>query len=80
MKQTIERAAMHRVSVRYGKYMESWQEGEAYFQIVSPADNHYEGNDDSIVIYAVIGEKKWLFTGDMEAEGETQLLKNFLWM
>ncbi|MFL0364268.1 DNA internalization-related competence protein ComEC/Rec2 [Pseudobacillus sp. 179-B 2D1 NHS] len=77
MKQTIERAAMHRVSVRYGKYMESWQEGEAYFQIVSPADNHYEGNDDSIVIYAVIGEKKWLFTGDMEAEGETQLLKKF---
>ncbi|WP_049663295.1 DNA internalization-related competence protein ComEC/Rec2 [Bacillus sp. FJAT-27231] len=77
MHERIEQAAMHKIPVRYGKYMESWQEGEAYFQIVSPADEHYEGNDDSLVIYALLGGKKWLFTGDLEAEGEKRLVDHF---
>lgn len=77
MRQTIEQAAVHKIPVRYGEYMESWQEGGAYFQILSPADKHYEGNDDSLVIYAVLGGKKWLFTGDLEAEGERRLVDHF---
>lgn len=77
MRKTIEQATVHKTSVRYGKYMESWQEGEAQFQILSPADRQYEGNDDSLVIYALLGGKKWLFTGDLEAEGEKQLIESF---
>ncbi|KZR57871.1 DNA internalization-related competence protein ComEC/Rec2 [Pseudobacillus badius] len=76
MQQAIEKARLHKASIRYGKYTESWQSGGAYFQIVSPADRQYEGNDDSLVIYAVLGGKKWLFTGDMEAQGETQLMEH----
>ncbi|MFK2824431.1 DNA internalization-related competence protein ComEC/Rec2 [Bacillus sp. B190/17] len=77
MKKTIQQAAVYNIPVRYGKYMESWQEGNAYFQILSPIDYQYEGNNDSLVIYAVLGGKKWLFTGDLEAEGEKQLIENF---
>ncbi|KAB7708711.1 DNA internalization-related competence protein ComEC/Rec2 [Bacillus aerolatus] len=77
MQETIQQAATHKIPVRYGKYMESWQAGGAFFQILSPADKHYEGNDDSLVIYAVLGGKKWLFTGDMEEEGEKKLTENF---
>lgn len=77
MRETIKEAAKYHVPVRYGKYLETWQAGAAFFQIVSPADHLYEGNNDSLAVYAVIGGKKWLFAGDMEAEAERELLTRF---
>lgn len=34
-------------------------------------------NDDSLVLYGTIGEHTWLFTGDLEEEGERQLIQRY---
>ncbi|WP_100331635.1 DNA internalization-related competence protein ComEC/Rec2 [Bacillus xiapuensis] len=77
MRRTIRQAALHHIPVRYAAYMESWQEGSSFFQFLSPDDKHYEGNDDSLVLYAYIGGKKWLFTGDAEENSERRMIKQF---
>jgi competence protein ComEC len=55
----------------------SWHTKHGSFQIVSPIDTHYEGNNDSIVIYSLMGGKKWLFTGDLEEKGEKNIMEKF---
>ncbi|MBM7649973.1 competence protein ComEC [Bacillus ectoiniformans] len=77
MKETILAAATKKIPVVYGKKGEYWQAGDARFQFLAPDDEQYEGNNDSLVLYANIGGKKWLFTGDMEAEGEIELASRF---
>ncbi|QHA37030.1 MBL fold metallo-hydrolase [Rossellomorea marisflavi] len=42
-----------------------------------PDDQVYEGNDDSLVIYAHIGGMKWLFTGDLEESGERKMIRRY---
>lgn len=34
-------------------------------------------NEDSLVLYGTIGEYTWLFTGDLEEEGERQLIQRY---
>ncbi len=47
-----------------------------YFQILAPkSEGGNGGNDDSIVISAILDQKRWLFTGDLEAAGEQALLE-----
>ncbi|MFY4774859.1 DNA internalization-related competence protein ComEC/Rec2 [Metabacillus sp. RGM 3146] len=59
------------------------QKGDVFYQksypfyILSPAEWSESKNDSSIVIYAKIGGKSWLFTGDLEKEGERKLLQNY---
>ncbi|PAQ16525.1 DNA internalization-related competence protein ComEC/Rec2 [Bacillaceae bacterium SAOS 7] len=77
MQQTIEQAKRFHIPVRYGTFQESWQGGESIFQFLSPEDEQYEGNDDSLVLYAQIGGKKWLFTGDAEENAEKKLVDRF---
>ncbi|WP_338750248.1 DNA internalization-related competence protein ComEC/Rec2 [Bacillus sp. FJAT-52991] len=77
MQQTIEQAKRFHVPVRYGTFKESWQAEESFFQFLSPEDDQYEGNDDSLVLYAQIGGKKWLFTGDAEVHAEKKMVDRF---
>ncbi|WP_052659318.1 DNA internalization-related competence protein ComEC/Rec2 [Bacillus alveayuensis] len=44
------------------------------FLVLSPLGNPGSSNDGSLVLYAKIGGKRWLFTGDLEEEGEFKLL------
>ena len=55
----------------------SWTAGNAYFELLYPQDNDYEGNDDSLVIWAKFGGLTWLFTGDVEEKGEQELLSRY---
>ncbi|HEY4554358.1 MAG TPA: DNA internalization-related competence protein ComEC/Rec2 [Bacillaceae bacterium] len=50
-----------------------WQNKSGNFQYIYPFDDTYEGNNDSLVLYAVFGGLSWLFTGDLEKEGEEEL-------
>ncbi|MGX9135341.1 DNA internalization-related competence protein ComEC/Rec2 [Rummeliibacillus sp. JY-2-4R] len=52
----------------------NWREGDVYFDYLSPADTHYEGNDDSLVLLLRYGKFKILFTGDLEEPGELRLV------
>ncbi|CAM5195748.1 Competence protein ComEC OS=Ureibacillus acetophenoni OX=614649 GN=SAMN05877842_102268 PE=4 SV=1 [Ureibacillus acetophenoni] len=52
-----------------------WSINGYTFQYLWPMDLTYEGNNDSLVLYVTKGSFQALFTGDLEAEGEEQLLK-----
>ncbi|MDO6847023.1 DNA internalization-related competence protein ComEC/Rec2 [Priestia megaterium] len=56
---------------------DSWQEGGVLFQIISPTGFEETSNNGSIVIDAKLGNLRWLFTGDLEREGEQRILKDF---
>ncbi|MGG4491788.1 DNA internalization-related competence protein ComEC/Rec2 [Metabacillus idriensis] len=45
--------------------------------ILSPIKLTDSENDDSLVIFAKIGGLKWLFTGDLEHEGEKRILEKY---
>ncbi|MDR3156497.1 MAG: DNA internalization-related competence protein ComEC/Rec2 [Lactobacillales bacterium] len=47
------------------------------FNLLSPRDIGNGENKDSLVLYRNIEGKKFLFTGDLEKEGEYELLKNY---
>ncbi|MDF2010897.1 hypothetical protein P2R53_03830 [Priestia megaterium] len=57
---------------------DSWQEGGVLFQIISPTGFEETSNNGSIVIDAKLGNLRWLFTGDLEKEGEQRILKDSL--
>lgn len=48
------------------------------FAVLSSSEmNSLSKNDSSLVLYGMIGSKTWLFTGDLEAEGEKTLLAKY---
>ncbi|CEG23017.1 ComEC family competence protein [Planococcus massiliensis] len=55
----------------------SWRSGNINFTYLSPADSLYEGNNDSLVLLLESEEMRILFTGDLEAEGERELLEKY---
>ncbi|MCA1057984.1 DNA internalization-related competence protein ComEC/Rec2 [Rossellomorea aquimaris] len=73
----VETAQRKRIPVKEAMYPVGWRGDENGLHIVSPLDDAYEGNNDSIVIYGEIGSKRWLLTGDLEEEGERDLIKAF---
>ncbi|MEI2665529.1 DNA internalization-related competence protein ComEC/Rec2 [Rossellomorea sp. LJF3] len=73
----IKMAKVKRISVKEVMYRDNWRGDGDGLHIVSPLDKEYEGNNDSIVLYGEIGSKKWLFTGDLEKEGERELVATF---
>nr|OTO10283.1 hypothetical protein A5880_000967 [Enterococcus sp. 4G2_DIV0659] len=46
-------------------------------QILAPQNTGTGENKDSMVLYTKIGGRRFLFTGDLEKEGEQQLMKQF---
>lgn len=54
-----------------------WKTGNYQFTILSPLGGEGSLNDRSVVIYTKIGGLYWLFTGDLEQEGERQLVANY---
>ena len=44
---------------------------------IHPIKNYKDKNNQSLVLYVKIGEDNWLFTGDIEAEGEKDLTQRY---
>ncbi|WP_185819528.1 DNA internalization-related competence protein ComEC/Rec2 [Salibacterium salarium] len=65
------------VPITWGKEGDFWREGDSVFQILLPEGEEEPGNGRSVVIRADIEGSKWLFTGDLEEEGERKLLKKY---
>lgn len=55
----------------------NWSLGNTHFQYLSPTDARYEGNNDSLVLLMKTGDHRILFTGDLEAQGEKELLATY---
>ena len=49
--------------------------GNLEFLILSPKDTSDNKNNDSLVMYSKIGGLSWLFTGDLEMEGEKSIIE-----
>ncbi|MCU9613942.1 DNA internalization-related competence protein ComEC/Rec2 [Caldibacillus lycopersici] len=54
-----------------------WAKGKYDFHILAPRLMDEADNDASIVIYAIVAGKRWLFTGDLEEAGEKQLIEKY---
>nr|WP_295969525.1 DNA internalization-related competence protein ComEC/Rec2 [uncultured Bacillus sp.] len=74
----IQLAKDRGVPVTFVHEGDSWKSGTYLFQVLSPKENgHIGGNDGSIVLYSELGGLTWLFTGDLEEEGEKKLLRDY---
>ncbi len=52
--------------------------GDARFEFIGPLEDHKNLNDDSLVIRLVYGDTSFLFTGDMTAKAEKELINDGL--
>lgn len=53
----------------------SWRFGEVDFDYLMPRDTEYEGNNDSLVLMVRYKQHSILLPGDLEKEGEAELLQ-----
>ncbi len=51
--------------------------GESKFQVISANTNSKNENNNSLVLYAEIGKDRYLFTGDIESEIESQIINTY---
>ncbi|GGA68828.1 DNA internalization-related competence protein ComEC/Rec2 [Ornithinibacillus halotolerans] len=47
------------------------------FKVLSPWVDRNSSNENSLVVQTVLGNKSWLFTGDIEEQAESALLRNY---
>ncbi|TYS44336.1 ComEC/Rec2 family competence protein [Bacillus infantis] len=75
----IQRAEEMSIPVVYAESGSGWQAGSSSFQIISPIQGREYGskNDGSLVIMAKAGGLRWLFTGDLEEEGESWIIQKY---
>jgi competence protein ComEC len=75
--QIIAQAKKQNILVRAVKRGDRWKVNDAIFYVLSPNEEVRGTNDASIVLYAQMGGARWLFTGDLEEEGERRLISVF---
>ena len=74
----LNKAAQAGIKVTFVEAGMGWREGGARFFVLNPQTVSQSGNDRSIVLYTEMGGLSWLFTGDLEQEGERRLLSTYL--
>lgn len=74
MKDVMDEALRQHIPVRERMAGYTFNKGEVVFSYIWPRDTTYEGNNDSLVLKVSKGAFSTLLTGDIEAEGESQLL------
>src|SRR5699024_54128 len=47
------------------------------FYMISPDNNYNDANNNSLVLFTELGNKKWLFTGDINKRVEKEIVKKF---
>lgn len=70
----LDNALGNGVEVHFVKAGEHWNVSHYEFLILHPAKNYEDKNDQSIVLLTRLGGLTWLFTGDLEQQGEIDLL------
>jgi len=71
-------AQKKQIPIRLIQAGHKWNAGEDFFSVLAPLQKkELTKNNGSIVIYANIADITWLFTGDLEKEGEQEVLNNY---
>lgn len=73
----IEEAKKRKIPIKEQMAGTSWKVADVEFHYLWPMETNYEGNNDSLVMYMKKGDFEALFTGDLEQEGEMELIKLF---
>ncbi|WP_227522100.1 DNA internalization-related competence protein ComEC/Rec2 [Bacillus solitudinis] len=63
--------------IEFAKEGLRWRTGTNQFAVLAPQGHEQGLNNQSIVLYAVIEGIRWLFTGDLEEEGEKRLMRQY---
>ncbi|RWR15176.1 DNA internalization-related competence protein ComEC/Rec2 [Siminovitchia fortis] len=77
MADVVNKAFKEKIAVKEVKAGYGWENKSGSFHFIYPFDDEYEGNDDSLVLYASFGRIDWLFTGDLEKGGEEEVLSRY---
>lgn len=77
MTDVLQEAQHQRIAVSEQLAGQQWTIGATQFSYLSPTDTQYDGNDDSLVLLMQANEHRILLTGDVEQQGEQQLLANY---
>ncbi|WP_226680150.1 DNA internalization-related competence protein ComEC/Rec2 [Sutcliffiella horikoshii] len=76
-KEVLKNAKQRGISTGVAVANTGWNVGGASFLYLHPTRFYDNKNEGSIVLLAMLGNKKWLFTGDMEEEGERDLMHHY---
>ncbi|RHW38608.1 DNA internalization-related competence protein ComEC/Rec2 [Lysinibacillus yapensis] len=77
MSDLLKEAMQQKIPVKEQIGNAQWKNGDIIFHYLWPNDTNYEGNDDSLVLNVAKGEFEALFMGDVEEQGEKQILKQY---
>ncbi|HLG26160.1 MAG TPA: ComEC/Rec2 family competence protein, partial [Paenisporosarcina sp.] len=77
LKEAFQTAINNNILIKEQMADTNWQIGNTQLMYVSPQDTEYEGNDDSLVLYMKHGLFTALFTGDLEKDGEEDILRKY---
>lgn len=56
---------------------DAWHAGDIRFTYLSPFDDQYTHNDSSLVLLMETGTHRFLFTGDLETDGEHRIIRSY---
>lgn len=74
-------AKKNQIPIRYTQAGQKWSAGKDSFFVLAPIENEdLTKNNGSIVIFAKIADITWLFTGDLEKEGEQALMNKYQYL
>lgn len=71
-------AKKKQIPIRHTQAGQNWSAGKDSFFVLAPLENKdLTKNNGSIVIFAKVADSTWLFTGDLEKEGEQALMHKY---
>ncbi|WP_079708442.1 DNA internalization-related competence protein ComEC/Rec2 [Paraliobacillus ryukyuensis] len=73
----LQETASNNISVATVKKGDIIEYNNQAFQVLHPVTRLQERNDNSLVLFAEIGELTWLFTGDISKEIENELMVTY---
>lgn len=76
-KESLAKANEEGSKIHYGSAGDAWRTKDGDFMILNPASRSDDRNENSLVLLADLGGKKWLFTGDLGVDGEEALLRKY---
>ncbi|TCP32324.1 competence protein ComEC [Scopulibacillus darangshiensis] len=75
--QLFQRAAKKGTKIKRVRAGDILKFGDYQFSVISPMDGMEDSNNDSLVVLTDLGGVSWLFTGDLEKEGEMNILTHY---
>ncbi|WP_237658440.1 DNA internalization-related competence protein ComEC/Rec2 [Ureibacillus xyleni] len=77
MSDLLKEAQKQKVAIKEQIASNLWRVRDISFSYLWPLETNYEGNNDSLVLLITRGDFQGLFTGDLEKEGEENILQNY---